>query len=176
MCGARRALLDVGGWGGVVVRELLVGHLVEAIFGGATSELSTPLASMVHFANIGYDEFGGGDLAEYTGEGRLERAGQVLELPLEGDATTATLTLVGLREFEFAIGGLGPVEEPKGAYHRLASLGFTTASPPQPRPGVQAASDPLAAAVMAFQRAHGLPPSGALDAATRDALHAAYGA
>lgn len=33
-------------------------HLVEAIFGGATSTLSTPLAAMVHFANIGYDDVG----------------------------------------------------------------------------------------------------------------------
>ncbi len=109
------------------------------------------------------------------GEGRLEQAGQVLELPLDGDATTATLTLVGLREFVFAIGGLGPIDEPKGAYQRLANLGFTTAGPPQHRPGPEAAVDPLAAALTAFQRARGLPPSGTLDAATRDALHAAYG-
>ncbi len=31
-------------------------HLVEMIFGGATTTLSTPLAAMVHFANIGYDD------------------------------------------------------------------------------------------------------------------------
>lgn len=57
-------------------------------------------------------------------EGELEREGQELCVPLEASAKSAKLTLWGEVVHEFAIGGLGPASEGKGAHTRLVNLGF----------------------------------------------------
>jgi N-acetylmuramoyl-L-alanine amidase len=67
----------------------------------------------------------------------------------QGDTPVHTMTL--------AIGHLDPVDTESGAHHRLTNLGY-------------ARSDELDERLRAFQRDHGLPQSGALDAATRAKL------
>lgn len=106
-------------------------------------------------------------------EGRIERADALLEIQLSRDVTAATLWLMGRRMPEIAVGGLGPIEEPRGAYQRLVNLGFV-ADPDSPAAGSESAVDPLAAAVAAFQRSRGTAPTGVLDDATREALRSAY--
>ncbi len=106
--------------------------------------------------------------------GTLTDEAQLIELPLADDTTTiATLSLLGRPSFELAIGGLGPLSEGKGAYARLESLGFTAER--RPAGEREAAGDPLAAALLRFQKHHGLQATGQLDAPTRAALADAYG-
>jgi hypothetical protein len=103
-------------------------------------------------------------------EGKLTRDPQTIEGPLPPTATTAVLTIAGGRRMEFAIGGLGPVDEADGAYARLVNLGFAPA-PTLGAPG----PDSRTSALAGFQRNHGLEVTGELDAPTRAAIVRAYG-
>jgi hypothetical protein len=73
-----------------------------------------------------------------------------------------------------SVGGLDPIDEPSGLKMRLAHLGFYT---PQPAPGGGFGRDDnrLQAAVMAFQSANNLTPTGHCDDATSAAILAAHG-
>jgi hypothetical protein len=72
--------------------------------------------------------------------------------------------------FPLHIGNMDPIGEPSGVVKRLSNLGFYT-SPT----GEGSADDALRAAIAAFQRAHDLTPSGALDDATQRRLVEAHG-
>lgn len=63
---------------------------------------------------------------------------------------------------EVAFGGLDPISEPSGVIGRLENLGYR-------------AADDLPGALSGFQATHGLPVTGQLDDATRDALTRAVG-
>jgi len=126
--------------------------------------------------------FGGIDyeltVGAQTLRGELTTDGQVLEMPLPVTATSGELVLMGSLRYEIPIGGLGPVEEPRGALGRLAHLGFTAVMEPGDEadtPVVQAV-DPLRAALRRFQRHAALPPNGELDEPTKARLRADYGA
>lgn len=121
--------------------------------------------------------------------GELTGEAQVIEAPLAVGVTKAVLILADTERFEYAIGGLGPVSEPKGVYGRLANLGFAggpmtarrggddpdgpeaTGSPD----GADAVTDPLIDAIRGFQRHARLDPTGVLDEPTRSALLDRYG-
>ncbi|MFO0550729.1 MAG: peptidoglycan-binding domain-containing protein [Polyangiaceae bacterium] len=68
-------------------------------------------------------------------------------------------------EFPVLIGHLDPISEPTGVAGRLRNLGYSVAI------GVEG----LAAAVAAFQRDQGLPETGQVDDATREALEQHHG-
>lgn len=92
--------------------------------------------------------------------GKVEVEGQIIEAPLHPTAKTCVLTLGGTRRLEYAIGGIGPVEERNGTHARLVNLGF--------------GGEPDRA-VTTYQRIHGLEPSGVADEPTRLRLLAQYG-
>ncbi len=68
------------------------------------------------------------------------------------------------------VGHLDPVEERSGARRRLEHLGYLSAGPL-----VGDDTERLRLAVEAFQRANGLPATGALDEVTERALTRAHG-
>jgi hypothetical protein len=70
------------------------------------------------------------------------------------------LTLGGALRREYAIGGIGPVEEERGAHARLVNLGFD--------------GEPDGA-VRAYQRTYGLEPTCVADAPTCARLLEHYG-
>jgi hypothetical protein len=92
--------------------------------------------------------------------GTIEHEGQVIEAPLHAAAQTCALTLAGSRRLEYAIGGIGPVDEQRGAHARVVNLGFDAEAP---------------AAFTTYQRLHGLEPSGVADEATRQRIREQYG-
>jgi len=110
-------------------------------------------------------------------EGQITEDGQLLELPLSSVVRRAELVLMRNTTFELAIGGLGPVQESRGALDRLDALGYVAEVVAEEfdDDDVQQASDPLATALRAFQRDHDLPVTGELDDATQRALADEYG-
>ena len=92
--------------------------------------------------------------------GTIEQEVQVIEAPLHAAAQTCVLTLAGTRPLEYAIGGIGPVDEQRGAYARVVNLGFD--------------AEPTAA-FTTYQRLHGLVPSGIADEPTRLRILQQYG-
>jgi hypothetical protein len=92
--------------------------------------------------------------------GMIEKEGQIIEAPLPSTAKKCVLTLGGSMKLEYAIGGLGPVDEQRGAHARLVNLGFDA----EPEP-----------AFRTYQRLHGLAPSGAADEPTRLRILQQYG-
>ncbi len=92
--------------------------------------------------------------------GTIETEGQVIEAPLHPSTRTCVLTLGGTRRMEYAIGGIGPVGEERGAHARLVNLGFDA----EPGP-----------AVTTYQRIHGLAASGVADEPTRLRILQQYG-
>jgi N-acetylmuramoyl-L-alanine amidase len=96
--------------------------------------------------------------------GRTDQDG-VLEEPVPAALESATLTLTELDvEIQLRFGELDPAEEATGVQARLNNLGFWCGA-------VDGKIGPKTqAALAAFQAAHGLAPSGALDDATRSAL------
>lgn len=96
-------------------------------------------------------------------EGRIERF-------IAPDARTARVRLLGTgEEYSFALGRLDPVDTPRGALGRLKSLGFYAGSLGD------GGGAGLSRALQAFQDAHGLEITGALDDETQRALEAKYG-
>jgi N-acetylmuramoyl-L-alanine amidase len=119
-------------------------------------------------ANAGYTlTFG-----ETEVEGETDGDG-VLEEEVPHDLDRATLLIDGA-EHELQVGSLNPVASApdagvSGAKARLANLGYDA-------PQVDGTMDfATAAALAAFQRDHGLDPSGELDDATRKKLESAHG-
>ena len=112
-------------------------------------------------------------IGDATFTGTLEKPDDEISAPLPLDAKTATLTLMETETFELSIGGLGPVDEGKGAYARLVNLGVGAVEG-APEDGEQV-TDPLTAALRVFQGAHELPATGELDEATGSALRDEYG-
>lgn len=92
--------------------------------------------------------------------GTIDQEGQVIEAQLLGAAKTCVLTLAGTMRFEYAIGGIGPVDEQQGAHARVVNLGFD--------------AEP-AASFTTYQRLHGLAPSGVADEPTRLRILQQYG-
>jgi hypothetical protein len=71
--------------------------------------------------------------------------------------------------YPMSIGEMDPVDESSGVRKRLQNLGYYLFSPGD---DVDAAD---ARAILAFQRAHGLPPTGAMDDATKATLAKDHG-
>lgn len=114
-------------------------------------------------------------LGDRTITGELTEAGEALiETPLLPTDTKATLKIMDTEVGEYAIGGLGPVSEGKGAYARLQNLGYGNV--PTGGGDREQAGDPLVEALLAFQRSEGRSPSGELDDATQQRLVQRYGA
>jgi hypothetical protein len=75
--------------------------------------------------------------------------------------------------FRVMVGHLDPHDEESGALQRLVNLGYATDADLRGPSEVRAAN--LRVALLAFQRAHDLPRTGALDEATRNALRDEHG-
>lgn len=75
----------------------------------------------------------------------------------------------GDEEYDFDLGKLNPVEDPRGVQARLMNLGFYEG------PLSASYDDETRDAIRAFQVAQGLPENGEADDATRDALRTAHG-
>jgi N-acetylmuramoyl-L-alanine amidase len=125
-------------------------------------EAGRPLASASYRLAVGRTSF----------EGTTSPAG-VLEHDVDADATEASLHL-GPVVRRLAIGHLNPVRQTddggvSGVQARLANLGYG--------PGrVDGALGPrTAAAIRAFQEAHGLEPTGTIDEALLDRLESSHG-
>ena len=110
--------------------------------------------------------------------GTLEDDGQEISVPLRPSASVARLTLLGAATYELSIGGLGPVDARKGAHARLLNLGYRGDFEPGgsreddgPQLGV---GDPIAEAILAFQRRNNLPDTGELDDDTTNAIRVRY--
>jgi hypothetical protein len=117
------------------------------------------------------------EIGEQKVEGKIEQEGQELTVVLAPTAKQAKLTLMGSDVYEFFIGGIGPVDEERGAHARLVNLGYGGAFEPGGAAGPdggEAVVDPLVEALLLFQARNGLPPTGELDAKTKGALHAQY--
>jgi hypothetical protein len=117
--------------------------------------------------------------AEDSVTGQITEDGQMIELPLTYAVSKAELVLMRSTVFELAIGGLGPVDAPRGAFDRLETLGYAAeivSSDSEADDDEEAALDPLAEALLRFQSEHGLSPTGELDAATQRTLTDEYGA
>jgi N-acetylmuramoyl-L-alanine amidase len=119
----------------------------------------TPLAGKKYWLVTGNSGF----------EGRTDERGR-LEQRIPPDARAADLVVwmdeedveAEVLAVSLQIGHLPPLEEPAGAQARLTSLGYPCGDAEMP------------AALRAFQKARGLPESGALDAATLDRLRRDY--
>lgn len=107
--------------------------------------------------------------------GSLAEDGQVLEMPLPRSVRSAEVFVMGRKLVDLAIGGLGPVDEHKGAFARLESLGYTAEIITTEGSSRQRVAEPIVTALLRFQRSHGLEPTGELDAATKRALEGEYG-
>lgn len=97
----------------------------------------------------------------------------------EVDVHTRAVTIVLVdrkARVRMLVGDLDPVGEPSGARMRLTNLGFYGPTLAGADRYEAADDDALCAALVAFQRARGLEPSGALDEATQAELVAAHGA
>jgi len=93
-----------------------------------------------------------------------------VEQPLPVNVRKAVLLLKdGAERYELLVGELDPADTPSGAQGRLCNLGYYFGM-------VDGELGPMtAAALRRFQRAKGLPATGALDEATAAALRGEYG-
>ncbi len=109
-------------------------------------------------------------------DGTSDGAGQVkLELPLTATRVRLRFPARGLA-FWLRVGELDPIDEASGARARLRALGFYhRLGEFEHDDASDEAAEAEEAAVRAFQKANGLPDSGALDAATLAALKSAHG-
>lgn len=114
-----------------------------------------PLAGRAFTARAGGRERGGTTDAEGTAVFAVPAWARRASLEVAGDEGEEPLRL------DVEIGALDPADERSGAAQRLANLG---------RGGL-----PLEEALQRFQAARGLPVTGALDEATREALRRAHG-
>jgi hypothetical protein len=90
------------------------------------------------------------------------------EVPLGVQNCLLTMTRTG-RTYRLLVGHMDPIEQPSGAWKRLAQLGYLAA----PR---ELLPEPAAlASLKRFQKDSGLPESGELDPDTLRALEAAHG-
>lgn len=103
-----------------------------------------------------------------TREGSLDRDGCLSEL-LPSGCDRVTL-IVAQRRIELELGGLPPCDSIAGAQERLNHLHYSVGEP-------DGVLGPLTvAALRRFQRDHGLPATGVLDAATIERLSEEHGA
>lgn len=106
-------------------------------------------------------------------EGSTTTSGAI-EVPIEAHVSAATLRIMN-HTWNLHVGDLNPVDDAAdggvtGAQMRLQNLGFPTG-------GVDGILGPKTrAAIRAFQRAHRIKPTGALDAATLAKLKQRHGA
>lgn len=110
-------------------------------------------------------------------EGELEHDGQELCVPLEASARQAKLTLSGDLVHEFAVGGLGPAGEERGAHARLVNLGFRDdfiSGGESGDAGQEPERDPVETAIAAFQARCGLCRTAKLDEPTAAEIRARY--
>lgn len=117
------------------------------------------------------------EVGDHVLEGKLEEDEQELCIPLVPSVQQAKLTLAGDVVHEFAIGGMGPVSEEKGAHARLVNLGFANdfvAGGPSGETAPTSEPDPLKTAIAAFQALHGLCRTAELDEPTAEAIRAKY--
>jgi hypothetical protein len=121
--------------------------------------------------DLAYKLEGLGDDDEHQtdGEGRV-----TFEAPVHVREVVVHLLKKDLR-IRVGVGDLDPADTPSGARMRLTSLGFYGARVEGADPHVSHDDAALEAAVNAFQSAEGLPVTGKLDHATREAIIAAYG-
>ena len=99
-------------------------------------------------------------------EGKTDGEGGVREW-IPPDATEATLVVFDGRaeeRYDIRLGHLEPATEASGIQSRLESLGYPC----------DGGGDALSAALRRFQRDRGLPTTGLIDDATRDAIQRAY--
>jgi hypothetical protein len=97
------------------------------------------------------------------GEGNIDE-------PIPGESKSATLMLNnGAETYQVGIGGLDPIEEVSGVQHRLGNLGFDCGGEEGE------VGDATRKALLAFQRAEGLPETGEIDDATRAKLGERHG-
>jgi hypothetical protein len=101
-------------------------------------------------------------------EGATDGRGAIA-VPIPPSARTARLVLEGGERYVFQLGGLDPVDTPRGARGRLRSLGFFTGPVDGPLDG------PVEAALRQFQHVEGLEMTGQPDEATRGALVRRHG-
>jgi hypothetical protein len=104
-------------------------------------------------------------------EGQSDGDGRIT-VEISADATQAVLRLEGgdrTRSFRLAVGAIDPIDAVSGAQGRLSNLGYGVG----PIDGVMGPR--TGAALRQFQKDNGLDVTGALDAATRGQLEAAYG-
>lgn len=83
------------------------------------------------------------------------------------DARRGVLVLSADERYELNLGRLDPIEAERGIISRLRNLGHV--------PVDNEEENALYVAILAFQRANGLPPTGQVDEATRRALLRAHG-
>ena len=108
---------------------------------------------------------------EAHGEQAKGTTGSDGKVIFEVRVTTRQVTLVLEKlgqERQIVIGGLDPADVASGVIHRLNNLWFD-AGPP-----ARTLSDKAKNALVEFQNAHRLPPTGEADEATLAALHAAH--
>ena len=118
------------------------------------------------------EAFRGGPITGATdGEGRF-----VAELPIDASSAVLVFPDRGV-SFPLRIGHLDPVEEDTGVTSRLRHLGYLTTR--QSATGRVPSADQLQnarrRAILGFQRDHGLPITGTMDDATRNALREVHG-
>jgi N-acetylmuramoyl-L-alanine amidase len=116
-------------------------------------------------AGLAYTLLGGRDDVE---EGTIAADGKVkFEVPVNLHEVTLVVEEEGLR-FPVHIGAMDPATEPSGWKKRLAHLGYLDDD------GLNETFD-LSPAIRAFQRQHGLEPTGLVDDATQKALVEKHG-
>jgi hypothetical protein len=110
------------------------------------------------------------DIAGATWDGKLDDGG-VIDVPIDHDAAGGKISIWPNSDMDqdplersFKLGALDPVTEVSGVQARLDNLGFDSG-------GVDGIAGPVTGqAVRGFQDAFGLPVTGELDDATRDAI------
>lgn len=116
----------------------------------------------------------------YALEGVVTKNGQTdgegnVECDVPVTASAIQVRFVNRREvFTVHVGHLDPADEPSGAYQRLVALGMF-GRPQGGIPGNHFSADSLAQALLSFQRANELPPTGELDESTRARLVELHG-
>jgi hypothetical protein len=114
-------------------------------------------------------------LGEEVIEGRSSADGLIkLQVPI--DQRELTLILPERDErFRVMVGNLDPIDDPSGLRMRLCNLGYYGTTVAGEDSHAVTEEGQLRAALLAFQAAADLPPSGDLDDATRDMLIQAHG-
>lgn len=121
--------------------------------------------------NAKYVIEGLGDETEQTtdGDGNVD-----IQAPVHAREVVIRFVETGKR-MKIAIGSLDPPDSPSGARMRLTSLGYYSGKVEGADQYVARNDDALAAAVRQFQAVTGLPTTGEIDDATRQALVTAHG-